>query len=132
MDAETLKGIPIFADVDEDDLKVVTTFAVLDEVGPGQVVVREGEYANHFMAIEEGTARVTRDGEELGRLAPGDVFGEVGLLEGERRSATVIADTRLRLIKIEHWELRRMKKVLPDVYERIERLAQERVSPPEE
>lgn len=126
MDAETLKKIPIFADVDERDLRVVTTFARLDEVAPGQVVVREGDYANDFMAIEEGSAVVKRDGEEIGRLETGEIFGEVGLIEGERRSATVVAETRLRLIKIEHWELYRLRKVLPQVYERIEALAEER------
>ncbi len=126
MDTTQLKKIPVFADVFDDDLKVVSTFATLEEVGPGKVVVREGDFANHFMAIEEGEARVLRDGEEISQLGPGDIFGEVGLIEKEQRTATVEAVTRLRLIKIEHWELQRMKKVLPEVYARIEQLAAER------
>ncbi|MFN8159735.1 MAG: cyclic nucleotide-binding domain-containing protein [Solirubrobacterales bacterium] len=129
MDATQLKKIRIFEDVPDEDLTVVTTFAALDEVPEGTVVVKEGDFANQFMAIEEGTARVLKGGEEVARLGPGDIFGEVSLLEKDRRAATVEATSRLRLIKIDRWELQRMKKVLPDVYRRIERVAGERREP---
>jgi CRP-like cAMP-binding protein len=126
MDATQLKRIPIFADVPDEDLSVITTFATSEEVPEGKTIVREGDYANAFMAIEEGTARVTRDGQQVGELATGDIFGEIGVLEKERRTATVEATSRVRLIKIEHWELQRMKKKLPGVYEKIAQLASER------
>ena len=126
MDATQLKRIPIFADVPDEDLSVITTFATTEEVPEGKTIVREGDYANAFMAIEEGTARVTRDGQQVGELGPGDIFGEIGVIEKERRTATVEATSRVRLIKIEHWELQRMKKKLPDVYEKIAGLAAER------
>jgi CRP/FNR family cyclic AMP-dependent transcriptional regulator len=128
MDATQLKRIPVFADVPEEDLTVITTFATSDEVPEGAVIVKEGDYANAFMAIEEGTARVTRGGEHVGDLGPGDIFGEVGVLEKERRSATVEATSRVKLIKIEHWELQRMKKKLPEAYGKIARLAEERAA----
>ena len=56
----------------------------------------------------------------------GDIFGEIGVIEKEKRTASVEATSRVRLIKIEHWELNRMKKKLPDVYEKIANLAAER------
>jgi CRP-like cAMP-binding protein len=126
MDATQLKRIPIFQDVDDEDLRVITTFATSDEVPEGTVIVKEGDFANHFMAIEEGTAKVTRNGEAVGELGPGDIFGEMGLLEKERRGATIEATSRVKLIKIERWELQRMKKKLPHVFERIQQLAEER------
>ena len=128
MDASQLKRIPIFADVPDEDLTVITTFASTDEVPEGKTIVKQGDYANAFMAIEEGTAKVTRDGEQVGELGPGDIFGEIGLIEKEKRTATVEATSRVRLIKIEHWELQRMKKKLPEVYEKIARLADERAA----
>lgn len=128
MDATQLKRIPIFQDVPEEDLTVITTFATAEEVPEGKVIVKEGDYANAFMAIEDGTAKVTRNGEHVGDLGPGDIFGEVGLIEKESRTATVEATSRVKLIKIEHWELQRMKKKLPDAYERIANLAAERGS----
>ena len=129
MDATQLKRIPIFEDVPDEELRVITTFATSEEVPEGSVIVKEGDFANHFMAIEDGTAKVTRDGEEVGQLGPGDIFGEMGLLEKEKRSATIEATSRVKLIKIERWELQRMKKMLPDVYAKIERLAADRSSP---
>ena len=46
------------------------------------MIVKEGGFSNDFYVIEDGTAKVERDGEELAELGPGDVFGEQGLLEG--------------------------------------------------
>lgn len=123
MDPSQLKRIPLFQDVPDEDLRVVTTFATSEEVPEGKVIVKEGDFANHFMAIEEGTAKVTRAGEKVGELSSGDIFGEIGLLDKERRSATVEATARVRLIKIERWELQRMKTKLPHLYKRIEELA---------
>jgi len=126
MDASQLKRIPIFADVPDEELRVVTTFATSEEFPEGKVILREGDFSNHLYAIEEGTAKATRDGEEIGQLGPGDIFGEVGLLEKEKRAASIEATSRLRAIKIEHWELQRLKKKLPDVYKRIEETAAQR------
>lgn len=128
MDASQLKRIPIFADVPDEELRVITTFATSEEFPEGKVILREGDYSNHLYAIEEGTAKVTRDGEEIAQLGPGDIFGEVGLLEKERRAASIESTSRLRAIKIEHWELQRMKKKLPDIYKLIEDTAAERQS----
>jgi CRP-like cAMP-binding protein len=126
MDATQLKRIPIYEDVPDEELRVITTFATSEEVPEGTVIVKEGDFANHFMAIEDGTAKVTRDGEEVGQLGTGDIFGEMGLLEKEKRMATIEATSRVKLIKIERWELQRMKKMLPDVYAKIEQLAADR------
>ena len=126
MDATQLKRIPIFADVPDEDLRVITTFATTDEVPEGTVIVKEGDFANHFLAIEDGTAEVRKGDEKVGELGQGDIFGEMGLIDKEKRSASVVATSRVRLIKIERWELQRMKKTLPDVYARIESLAGER------
>src|SRR5205823_2396481 len=101
-------------------------FATTDEFADGQAVVKEGAYSNHFYVIEEGTAKVERDGNHLADLGPGDVFGEQGLLEKQERSASVIATSRLRVIKIEHWELSRMRKSMPEVVEELQRKVEER------
>ncbi len=128
MDVSLLKTIPLFADVPEDKLRKIAPFAETDEFAEGQVVVKEGGYSNHFYAIEDGTAKVERGGEHIADLAPGDVFGEQGLLEKQERSATVTATSRLRVIKIEHWELSRMRKEMPEVVEELQRKVAERQS----
>jgi CRP-like cAMP-binding protein len=126
LDVSLLKTIPLFADVPDEQLRKIAPFAETDEFAEGQVVVKEGGYSNHFFAIEEGTAKVERDGEQIGELGPGDVFGEQGLLEKQGRVATVTATSRLRVIKIEHWELSRMRKTMPEVVEELKRKVEER------
>jgi CRP/FNR family transcriptional regulator, cyclic AMP receptor protein len=126
LDVSLLKTIPLFAEVPDEQLRKIAPFAETDEFVEGQVVVKEGGYSNHFFAIEEGTAKVERNGERIGDLGPGDVFGEQGLLEKQERSATVTATSRLRVIKIEHWELSRMRKTMPEVVEELRRKVAER------
>ncbi len=126
LDVSLLKTIPLFAEVPDDKLAKIAPFADTDEFAEGEVVVKEGGYSNHFYAIEEGAAKVESDGEEVAELGPGDIFGEQGLLEKQERSASVIAASRLRVIKIEHWELSRMRKTMPEVVEELRRKVEER------
>jgi CRP/FNR family cyclic AMP-dependent transcriptional regulator len=126
LDVSLLKTIPLFAEVPEEQLRKIAPFAETDEFAEGQVVVKEGGYSNHFFAIEDGTVKVERGGEHIADLGPGDVFGEQGLLEKQERSATVTASSRLRVIKIEHWELSRMRKTMPEVVEELRRKVGER------
>ena len=126
MDVSQLKRIPLFEAIPDDDLKQVATFAIAEEHPEGAVVVKEGDFSNHFYGIEDGTAKVEVDGSEVAQLGPGDVFGEQGLLDKSERSATVTATSTLRVIKIEHWELSRMKKTMPEVVEKLRQQVEER------
>ena len=74
----------------------------------------------------EARAEVTRDGESVAKLGPGDIFGEAGMLDDEMRSATVTATSPLKLISMGHFEVKRLKKGAPDVYAKIEKLVEER------
>jgi CRP/FNR family cyclic AMP-dependent transcriptional regulator len=126
VDATQLKRIPLFSDASEEELRRVAVFAQAKEVPQGDVVVEEGGYSRELLAIEEGTAEVTRDGEHIADLGPGDIFGEAGMLDDEMRSATVTATSRLKLISMGHFEVQRLKKDAPEVYSRIEQLVEER------
>lgn len=128
MDATQLKRIPLFADASDEELRRVAIFAESKEVPEGEVVLEEGGFSHELLAIEDGTAEVTRDGEHIADLGPGDIFGEAGMLDDEMRSATVTATSRLKLISMGHFEVKRLKKDAPDVYSRIEDLVEERKS----
>jgi CRP-like cAMP-binding protein len=128
LDVKTLKKIPLFADVPEESLAKIAPFASVEAWPEGKVIVREGGFSNHFYAIEEGKAKVERDGQKVADLGPGDVFGEQGLLEKQERSATVTSTSEVRLIKIEHWELSRMKQSMPDVVDQLRRKVEEQKS----
>lgn len=120
MDVSQLKKIPLFDGVADEALNQVATFTTAEVFAPQGAVVGEGGFSNDFYAIEEGTAKVEQDGKHLADLGPGDVFGEQELLERQECSATVTATSELRLIKIEHWELSRMRKAMPEVVERLQ------------
>lgn len=128
MDVSALKNTPLFNDVPEAKLAKVATFASLESAMEGKTIIREGGYSNDFYVIEEGTATVEREGEHLADLGPGDFFGEQGLLEKQARSATVTSTSPIRLIKIEHWELSRMKQAMPEVVEELRKKVEERTS----
>ena len=126
METSQLKRIPLFADASDEELKQVAAFAEAREVHEGTEVIGEGEFSRALMAIEGGTAEVTRDGERIAELGPGDIFGEAGMIDDEMRSATVTATSDLKLISMGHFEVKRLKKDAPEVYAKIEQLIEER------
>lgn len=126
MDVSQLKRIPLFSDVPDEALQKIAPFATTEEWPADKEIVKEGGFSNHFYAIEAGTAKVERGGDHVADLGDGDIFGEQGLLEHSERTATVTSTSDIRLIKIEHWELSRMKKAMPEVIEELQRKVDER------
>jgi CRP-like cAMP-binding protein len=126
VDVSSLKNTPLFADVPDDKLAKVATFATLESAAEGKTIIREGGFSNDFYVIEDGTVKVEREGEHLADLGPGDFFGEQGLLEKQARGASVIATSPVRMIKIEHWELARMRQSMPEVVDQLRTKVEER------
>ena len=108
MDPARLTAIPIFADLSDEEARRLATFATETSAAEGQILMKEGDYSTELIAIEEGTADVIRHGEKIASLKQGDLIGEMGLLEREPRNADVIATSPMRLIRLTHWEIRRM------------------------
>jgi CRP/FNR family transcriptional regulator, cyclic AMP receptor protein len=119
LDASHLKSLPLFADVPDEELGQIATFAQEVTVDRGRELVREGDFSYEFMAIEEGEAEVSREGQHLADLGPGDFFGEMGLLEKTLRNATVTAKTPMRLVTLTGWDLKRMERHIPEAIERV-------------
>ncbi|MDQ4072297.1 MAG: cyclic nucleotide-binding domain-containing protein [Actinomycetota bacterium] len=126
MDPGRLKRLPLFQEVSDEELSHISPFVDETSVTAGYRLVNEGDYSYQFMAIEEGTAEVLRGGEHLADLGPGDFFGEMGLLEKDRRNASVVATSDLRAITMTGWDLKRLEKAAPEVAARIQRTLDER------
>jgi CRP/FNR family transcriptional regulator, cyclic AMP receptor protein len=126
LDPSQLKRFSLFEGVEDEKLAKIAPFTQLVEFPEGKVIIQEGGYANDFYAIDEGTVQVTKGGEKVATLGAGDIFGEQGLLEHQERSASVIAATVVRALKIEHWELSRMRKAMPEVVEGLVKTVQSR------
>jgi len=126
LDASRLKSIPLFEEVGDEELAQIAPFATEVSVEDGRELVREGDFSYEFMAIEEGEAEVTRGGEHVADLGPGDFFGEMGLLERTLRNATVTAKTPIRLVTLTGWDLKRVERSAPQAMERIRSVLEER------
>jgi CRP-like cAMP-binding protein len=98
MDRQRLAAIPLFSTLPEPELTAVAARAGELEVEEGHMLVREGEFGHCLYAVESGTADVTRDGETIRTLGPGDVVGEVAVLAAGRRSASIVATSPMGVI----------------------------------
>jgi CRP-like cAMP-binding protein len=123
MDPENLRAVPLFASMEEHDLKRIATFATEDSVPAGATLMREGDYSNEMVAIESGTASVIQDGRAITSLGPGDVFGERGVLMRDLRNASVVAASPMRLIRLTNWDVKRLP---PETRERLAELVRSR------
>jgi CRP-like cAMP-binding protein len=119
MDAKQLEGVGFFSGLSKQELKKLAQWTDEISVDAGQKLATEGEFAHEFFVIEEGSAEVTHDGETIAELGPGDFFGEIGLLETERRTANVVAKTPMRVIVMFGREFKQMEREMPAVADRI-------------
>lgn len=95
--AQDLAGHPLLDGFTDVQVERLASRLEEVEVEPGTVLTRTGEIALLFYLVIEGSASVTKDGVRLFTLGPGDFFGEMGLLEGDVRTADVIALTPMRV-----------------------------------
>ncbi len=123
MDPARLTAIPIFSQLSDEEAKRLAAFATETSAAEGQILMKEGDYSTELIAIEEGTADVIRGGQKIASLKQGDLIGEMGLLEREPRNADVIATSPMRLLKLTHWEIRRMSEATVD---RIKQMIEQR------
>ena len=126
MEPDHLKSIPLFQTVSDDELSQIAPFADEVRVDAGTQLVREGDFSYDFFAIEEGEAEVTRGGDHVADLGPGDFFGEIGLLEKDLRTATVVAKSDMRLVTLDGWDMKRMEKAMPEAVDRVREVIESR------
>jgi len=95
---ERLRKIPLFSHCSKRELAGLATLVDELELSEGQTLAREGERGNEFLVLADGIADVASGGEVVNRLGPGDFFGEISLVTGEPRTATVTTRSPSRLL----------------------------------
>ena len=116
---EALARAPLFAGVSKRHLRALARLAKEVSYHPGQRIVREGIAGSSLYVVIEGRARVERAGRELATLDAGEFFGEISLLDGGPRSASVVADAPVRCVKLDGRDLRNLLEREPSVTMRL-------------
>jgi CRP-like cAMP-binding protein len=127
MDGSRLATIPLFTALAPEQLDELAQVASEAEAGPGDEVATQGDFGHALYAIESGTAEVSRDGEPVRTLGPGDVFGEVAVLQAGRRTATVRATSELKLIALFKRDVWTLEQRSPETGDRLRRLIADRL-----
>src|SRR5262249_48183341 len=117
MDAklELLSKVPLFAGLDRTSLEHVARLADEIDLPADRTLLQEGELPYEFFLIVEGQVRIEREGQQLNVLGPGDFFGEIALLDGGRRTATVTTQTPVRVLVLGTREFHSLMAEYPDI-----------------
>ena len=92
---DVVAGIPMFSECNKKELKAITRLLSSLRVSAGEILTQQGDHGREFMIIESGRAIVRRNDRKVGTLQPGDFFGELAMLAGVARTATVVAETEM-------------------------------------
>lgn len=112
---ETLRRVPLFEELDTAELRSIAESMHEANVPAGATVTSEGGPGDGFFVIESGEAEVAVDGQPRVRLTAGDHFGEIALLLGSARTATVRAVTDLRCYALTPWDFRDLVEGTPTI-----------------
>ena len=116
---EILRGVPLFADLDERSLQAVAVLAREVAFKAGDVLMLEGEPGAEFYVIVEGTVRIERGGRAIRSMTAGGFLGEIALVDRGPRTATATCVSDVRLLEIRGHEFERLMATLPAVDRRV-------------
>jgi CRP/FNR family transcriptional regulator, cyclic AMP receptor protein len=116
---EVLKSVPLLSYLTKRQLEEVARHADELDVDTGHVLAREGSRGHDMFVIVRGTATVSRQGEVLASLRAGDVVGEMSLLDGKPRSASVVADEPMTVLVISAREFEPLLGEIPELSVRL-------------
>lgn len=103
---DMLKNVPLFADLDARELEQISASMRERRFAKGATVTQEGAGGAGFFVVESGRAEVSVDGTARGTIGPGDYFGEIALLTGSERTATITAASDMLCYGMTPWDFR--------------------------
>ena len=101
-----LKQVPLFAGLDDRELEQIAASMKERRFSAGDTVTEEGSGGAGFFVVEAGEADVSVDGQARSPIGPGDYFGEIALLTGSDRTATITARTDMVCWGMTPWDFR--------------------------
>jgi len=128
---ETLAEVPLFADLDKKELRTISQLMTQIRVESGRVLTAEGTAGREFIVIVSGSAEVTKGDEVIATLVDGDFLGELALITGQPRNATVTTTSDTDLMVLNRREMMALLDDTPRIARKILVAAVSRLSPEE-
>jgi CRP/FNR family transcriptional regulator, cyclic AMP receptor protein len=126
VDVDRLAKLPLFGELDHHDLSHVAGWVTEQRFVEGDVLIEEGSLPTDVFLIESGTVDVTHDEKLIATLGPGDVVGEVALLDPQRRTATVTATSAVRAVALSVDDFASMDQEMPEITRQLRAIAERR------
>jgi CRP-like cAMP-binding protein len=126
---DLIRSVPLFALCDEDQVEALAQAADLLEVPAGMELVTQGRHTNEFVVVVNGSAEVSRNGKAIDTIGSGQFFGEVALITGEPRNATVTATAPSTLLVLTDRAFHQVAEKLPAVQTNVLKALAERLHP---
>lgn len=121
-----LANIELFEGLSDDELDSCAELMQETKVLGGQKLTAEDDYAYTFVVVLDGEVKVKVHDEVVAEMDSGDFFGEVSLMQHQKRNATVVAARRSRLARVMTWDFEKFMAINPAIKSRIEAAAAER------
>ena len=112
---DLLGGVELFSGCNKSELRHIASLTTELSAQTGEVLAQQGEPGMEFFIIVSGQAKASRNGRTIATLSPTAFFGELALLDGGERTATVVAETDLRLLVLTRGEFRVLCRTYPSV-----------------
>ncbi|MBX9634196.1 MAG: mechanosensitive ion channel family protein, partial [Magnetospirillum sp.] len=117
-----LRRVPLFNALRDDELKIVAAKLNESTLSSGTTVVRQGDAGQSLFVLVEGLLSVSIDGKAVGSIQPGNVFGEMSLLTGEPRKATISAHTDAVVLEIVAEQIGDVMTARPEIVDELARI----------
>lgn len=116
---DLLKKVPLFSNLSKRQLNEIAKVADQAKIKAGDFLAQRGKLGSDFVFIAEGKAQVQKDDKVIRELSQGDFFGEISLIDGEPRTATVIAQTDMTILSVHRSFFRPLLDTVPGLQGKI-------------
>ena len=116
---DLLKKVPLFSNLSQRHLREISKHADQVQVETGKVLAQQRKTGWEFIFIVDGKARVEKDGKVIRQLSGGDFFGEIALIDGKPRTATVTAETDMTVLIVHKTSFDHLLDTIPGLQKKI-------------
>jgi CRP/FNR family cyclic AMP-dependent transcriptional regulator len=126
---EAMKQVPLFAGCSKRELSAIAAIADEVDLAEGKELIREGARGSEFFVLLQGTVDVRQHGRKLRTMGAGESFGEIALIARTPRTATVVAQTPVRVLVVTDRSFKSLLESMPQIQVKVLQALAERLAP---